>query len=247
MMNLMKSLEMKSLKATLGLETYDAKQKKAIKNIKYCANDQWQFVNSYIDGDDEIRPFLLDASNLFSTIYNESQENIYDEGCVHFGGACASFLKDIRFCGKEFLQKVTLYYTAKLMEDIFAEVDATEEEQKAVLETLMIIKNEISGKVSGINFDDLKKIFKSDLVDGNDAIEKLATEMKNVSVRNTKKNEKWFYMTEEDATVINQFFQDAPGYVVSEKGNKIEIQCFSDSSVKFILKMGKKAYIWCIA
>lgn len=34
-------------------EGLNLKQKKAIKNIKYCANDQWQYVNGWYDERDE--------------------------------------------------------------------------------------------------------------------------------------------------------------------------------------------------
>lgn len=126
-------------------ESRDARQKKAIKNIKYCANDQWQFVNSWYDEKSEsARQYMLDAQEIFDTIYRESQENIYSEGMVMFGSHCESFLKDIRFCGKKFLQSVCLYYTAKLLEDSIYEVEGTEEDATRILEELQVIKNSIN-------------------------------------------------------------------------------------------------------
>ena len=122
----------------------DARQKKAIQNIKYCAEDQWQFVNSWYDEKSEsARRYMMDAQELFDTIYYESQKSIYREGSVHFGSHCESFLKDIRFCGSKFLRQVTLYYTAKLLEESIYEVEGTEEDAIRVLNELKEIKESI--------------------------------------------------------------------------------------------------------
>lgn len=51
--NYREQLGMTTLKELLGVENLktglNLKQKKARKNIKYCADDQWQFVNSWYD------------------------------------------------------------------------------------------------------------------------------------------------------------------------------------------------------
>lgn len=133
------TLGITSLKTDLNL-----KQKKAVKNIKYCANDQWQFVNSWYDEKSEdARRFMMDPKALFNTIYKESMENVYDEGFCGFGGGAASYLKDIRFCGKQFLQTVTFYYLAKLLEDSVPEVDGTEEDAERVANELLALKAEL--------------------------------------------------------------------------------------------------------
>lgn len=120
------------------------KQKKAIKNIKECSNDQWQFVNSWYDEKSEsAREYMLSAFSLFNTIYEDSQKNIYDAGSVYFGGQAGSYLKDIRFCGKKFLQQVCLYYTAKLLEESIYEVEGTEEDAIRIYNELLQIKNSI--------------------------------------------------------------------------------------------------------
>lgn len=122
----------------------NAKQKKAIRNIKYCANDQWQFVNSWYDHKcEDSRQFMMNPSKLFDTIYSESLENVYDEGMCSFGSRAKSYLKDIRFCGKEFLQKTVLYYTAKLLEESVPEVDGTDADAERVAQELMALKTRI--------------------------------------------------------------------------------------------------------
>ena len=125
-------------------ENLNERQKKAIKNIKYCAEDQWQYVNSWYDEKSEsAREYMMNAQELFDTIYYESQKSIYCEGSVHFGAQCESFLKDIRFCGTKFLKQVCFYYTAKLLEDSVCEVEGTEEDAKRVYKDLLEIKEHI--------------------------------------------------------------------------------------------------------
>lgn len=129
-------LGISSIKTDLNL-----KQKKAVKNIKYCANDQWQFVNSWYDEKcEDSRRLMMNPQELFDTIYSESQKNIYDEGMCSFGHGAEAYLKDIRFCGKKFLQTVALYYTAKLLEESVPEVDGTEEDAERVARELAGLK-----------------------------------------------------------------------------------------------------------
>lgn len=139
---------MPKLSAVLGVESLKSlnlKQKKAVSNIKHCSNDQWQFVNSWYDEKcEEARQFMMNARELFETIYSEAQKNLYEDGSVCFGKGCESYLKDIRFCGKPFLQTVTLYYTAKLMEESVSEVDGSEEDAERVGRELTELKNSIT-------------------------------------------------------------------------------------------------------
>lgn len=122
-------------------EERNAHQKKAIKNIKYCANDQWGYVNSWLDSKDpQARAYMLDAEDLFNTIYSESQTNVYREGYCGFGPGAHEYLKDIRFCGAKFLKQVCLFYTAKLLEESVYEVEGTEGDAQRIYETLAKIK-----------------------------------------------------------------------------------------------------------
>lgn len=134
-----------SLTAALGIKStktdLNLKQKKAVKNIKWCANDQWQFVNSWYDERSEgARQLMMNPKELFDTIYKEAMTNVYDEGFCGFGGGAEAYLKDIRFCGKRFLQKTTFYYTAKLLEESVPEVDGTEEDAERVGRELIDLK-----------------------------------------------------------------------------------------------------------
>lgn len=140
---------MPKLVAALGITSQktdlNMKQKKAVKNIKYCANDQWQFVNSWYDEKcEDARSFMMNPKELFKTIYNESLTNVYDEGFCGFGGGAESYLKDIRFCGKKFLNTVVFYFLAKLLEDSVPEVDGTEEDAERVARELLELKAELA-------------------------------------------------------------------------------------------------------
>lgn len=141
-----KELGINNLTDAIGIEKgkRNLKQKKAIHNIRCCSNDQWQFVNGYYDtGEEQYRQIMTDAKGLFETIYSESLENVYDEGCCHFGASAKAYINDIRFCGKEFLEKVVFYYTVCLVEEAVPEVDGTEEDAKRVLEELKELKERI--------------------------------------------------------------------------------------------------------
>lgn len=136
------------LTAALGISSLNTdlnmRQKKAVKNIRCCANDQWQFVNSWYDErSEEARSFMMNPKKLFNTIYNESMTNVYGEGFCGFGDRAESYLKDIRFCGKKFLQTVTFYYLAKLLEDSVVEVEGTEEDADRVAKELLELKAEL--------------------------------------------------------------------------------------------------------
>lgn len=144
--NYREQLGIKKLSEAIGIakEDRNLKQKKAIKNIKYCANDQWMYVNGWYDEKSEsCRQLMMNPRELFERIYSESLVNVYDEGFCGFGGGAEAYLKDIRFCGKAFLEKVTFFYLAKLLEESVPEVDGTEEDAIRVLEELKKIQAEV--------------------------------------------------------------------------------------------------------
>ncbi len=144
--NYREQLGIKTLTDAIGFakEERNLKQKKAIKNIKYCANDQWGYVNSWYDEKSEdCRQLMMNPRQLFAMIYKESLENIYDEGYCSFGRGATQYLKDIRFCGKEFLQKVVFYYLTKLLEDSVCEVEGTDEDKERVLAELKELQTEV--------------------------------------------------------------------------------------------------------
>ena len=137
------------LKTYLGMEAdakYDEHQKKLVQNIKYCADSQWQWVNSYYDGDKESSwGFFEDARRVYDTIYEESGTDIFRPGDQHWGKDAEAYLKDTRYAGKKFKDMVVLYYTAKLYEEAVDEIEFDMEQQKKVLNQLMEIKSEIGG------------------------------------------------------------------------------------------------------
>ena len=89
------------------------RQKKAWKNIKHAASDYiFGLLNGCFDNDegsDEYKDYkaaLDDLDGLITAVYNESLTTVYTYGGCAFGPDAESYLKDIRFCGKEFLMKV---------------------------------------------------------------------------------------------------------------------------------------------
>lgn len=141
------AIEMPKLAEALNVQSLNElnlKQKKAVQNIRGCADDRWEYVNAYSDtGEDEYRDLLLDAKTLFESVYKDSLEDVFTDGSCSTGKAAKSYLKDIRFCGKEFLQTVALYYTAKLLEEAFEDIDGTEEDARNITEALKEIKESI--------------------------------------------------------------------------------------------------------
>lgn len=136
------------LKIYLGMEDakYDEHQKKLVQNVKYCADNQWQWVNSYYDGDKESSwGFFEDARRVYDTIYEESGTDIFGPSYQHWGKDAEAYLKDTRYAGKKFKDMVVLYYTAKLYEEAVDEIEFDMEQQKKVLNQLMEIKAEIGG------------------------------------------------------------------------------------------------------
>ena len=123
------------------LSELTSRQKLACKNIKWAANDMWQFVNGWYDEREQsYREVFLNVENLFATIYKAMLTDIYDEGCVSFGPDVQQYLNHIKFCGKKFLEPVTFYYTVKLLEDALPEIESTEQETSSVLDQLKELK-----------------------------------------------------------------------------------------------------------
>lgn len=149
-MKLREELGIDTLKVVLyklgyhSLKELNYKQKLARKNIKWAANDEWQFVNGWYDEKEQsYREVFLNVEHLFNDIYKSMLTDIYNEGSVSFGPDVKSYLKHIKFCGKKFLEPVTFYYTAKLLEDALPEIEATEEETLSVLNQLKELKTKV--------------------------------------------------------------------------------------------------------
>ena len=137
------------LKTYLGMaddQKYDQHQKKLVENVKNCADSQWCWVNSYYDGDQESSwNFFENARDVYDTIYEESGTDIFEPGHHAWDKAAQEYMKDTKFAGKAFKDKVVLYYTAKLYEEAVDEIEFDERQQRKVLDQLMDIKSEIGG------------------------------------------------------------------------------------------------------
>ena len=149
MRNFYKELGMpETLKEFVGLERFtehfNAKQKKAVRNIKWCVNDEWCTVNGWYDTHERCyQEQILEVRELFVYRLNESMTNVYEEGCSSFGSSAQAYIKDIRFCGLPFLSKVTFWYLVDLLQEAVIEVELTEDEINQVLDELRDLKQEV--------------------------------------------------------------------------------------------------------
>ena len=149
-MNFRKELGIDTLNVVLDkvcgstLKTLNTRQKLARRNIKWAANDQWQFVNGWYDEKEQsYREVFLNVEHLFNDTYKSMLTAIYDEGSVSFGSDVKQYLNHIKFCGKKFLETVTFYYTVKLLEEALPEIDATQEEKDSVMQQLKELKTKV--------------------------------------------------------------------------------------------------------
>lgn len=106
------------------------RQKKAWANIARAASDYiFGLVNGCLDSDknsaeyQDYRQALDDIDGLIEAVYHEATTTIYTGGggCM-FGKGAEAWLKDIRFCGKEFLMRVTTHYCKKFQQEALAQI-----------------------------------------------------------------------------------------------------------------------------
>lgn len=90
----------------------DARQKKAYKNIKYCAEDLVGCLeNTMYDNPEDSEEYknakatLEDHDALAEQLYQNAVSAKYEEGCCWFGSSVELYLRDVRFCGKEWLME----------------------------------------------------------------------------------------------------------------------------------------------
>ena len=107
----------------------DARQKKAWTNIKWAANDFiFGVMNTCLDNPKDCEEYqnslatLKDLQVLKDIVYHEATTNVYREGSVYFGSQAAAMVKDIRFCGKEFLEKTVHHYCVKFQQEALSEI-----------------------------------------------------------------------------------------------------------------------------
>lgn len=90
----------------------NARQRKAFYNIKHAAN--WLLgglENTLLDYPEDSEEYqrakqtLEDHEYLVDELYEMATTEVCGDGCCMFGKAAESYLKDIRFCGKEWLME----------------------------------------------------------------------------------------------------------------------------------------------
>ena len=88
----------------------NARQKKAFRNILHASN--WLLgglentLSDYPEDSEEYKnakASLEDHDGLVKELYAMATTEVYDEGSCAFGASAKSYIRDIRFCGKEWL------------------------------------------------------------------------------------------------------------------------------------------------
>lgn len=89
---------------------YNARQKRAIKNIKYATYNYIggleNTLQDYSEDSEEYKmakDILDDHDNLVAEIYDMATHNLYDEGYEGFGAWAYAQVRDLKFCGKAWL------------------------------------------------------------------------------------------------------------------------------------------------
>lgn len=110
------------------------RQKKAWKNVKYAAQDYiFGIENGCNDNSKESKEYkdymdaLIDLDSLKDVVYHEAITNVYDEGFCGFGGDAQSYMKDIRFCGKEFIMRLVNKYCTEFRLEAFGNLGISAE------------------------------------------------------------------------------------------------------------------------
>ena len=108
---------------------YNQKQRKADKNIEGAAGDYiFGLMNACLDNDKDSEEYkdyynaLLDLEGLKNVVYVEGTTTVYDEGFIGGSKWAESYLKDIRFCGKEFLEERVAYWCEKYQKEALDEL-----------------------------------------------------------------------------------------------------------------------------
>lgn len=107
-----------------------AKEMKAYKNIKNAACDYVYSIqngcyDSQVDSEEynDYYNHLNDLDALVDAVYVEAISAVYTDDGTTFGGSAAkAYIKDIRFCGKEFLMEVTRHFCKKYQEEVLVDL-----------------------------------------------------------------------------------------------------------------------------
>lgn len=96
----------------MKLAECNAKQRKAFLNIYHAAN--WiigGLENTLLDYEEDSEEYkaaydrLHDHEGLVNEIYEAAINDYYDDGCACYNDTAKRYLKDIRFCGKDWLME----------------------------------------------------------------------------------------------------------------------------------------------
>lgn len=94
------------------LSEMNSRQKKAFKNVYYAARDYiGGMENSMSDNPEDSDEYkgcaaaLGDHAGLVEMIYQMAITDIFDEGSVQFGKSAEAFMRDVRFCDKEWIME----------------------------------------------------------------------------------------------------------------------------------------------
>jgi len=105
------------------------RQKKAWRNVKYAAGDYiGGLENGCLDSPKDSSDYrdylsaLRDLEGLIETVYDAAITNVYDEGSCCFGKDAELFIKDIRFCGKDFIMRVVSHYCTKFQAEALSAI-----------------------------------------------------------------------------------------------------------------------------
>lgn len=96
----------------MKISEMNVRQKKAFKNIYYAArNHIGGLENGTYDNPEGSQAYndyltaLNDHAGLVAEIYHMATTDIYDEGFVSFGKGAEAYMRDIRFCGRDWLME----------------------------------------------------------------------------------------------------------------------------------------------
>lgn len=108
----------------------DLRQKKAYKNIKNAAADYiFGLQNGCFDHDknsQEYRDYFNELNNLpklIEKVYAEAISAVYDGDSIMFGRAAEAYIRDVRFCGKDFLMKVVTQFCEKYQKEALSDLN----------------------------------------------------------------------------------------------------------------------------
>lgn len=107
----------------------NARQKKAWNNIKYASGQYiWGLVNTALDDPDSkdwVLELFHDEDRMVNEIYHEATTTICREGYTCFNTAVVTEeMRDINFCGKEWLMERVRARVKKDLAEAIAEVES---------------------------------------------------------------------------------------------------------------------------